>query len=87
VLELAPSIADTHPWPATSCGAASEREGGVLAVSVLSPGWRTIFFLIAVILFILGGVGYRFPGERIRLDSLGLAFFVFPFFWDAWAAY
>jgi hypothetical protein len=57
----------------------------LLAVSVLTPGWRTIFFLIAVILFVLGFLGFKVTAQRIRLDSLGLAFFVFPFFWDAWA--
>jgi hypothetical protein len=57
----------------------------LLAVSVLSPGWRTIFFLIALILFVVGFLGFKVTAQRIRLDSLGLAFFVFPFFWDAWA--
>jgi hypothetical protein len=58
----------------------------LLAVSVLTPGWRTIFFLIALVLFVLGFLGFKVTAQRIRLDSLGLAFFVFPFFWDAWAA-
>jgi hypothetical protein len=59
----------------------------LLAVDVLSPGWRTIFFLIAVLLFLAGFFGFKPGTARVRLDSLGLAFFVFPFFWDAWAAY
>ena len=58
----------------------------LLAVSPLTPGWRTIFFLIAGVLFLVGFVGFKPGTERVRLDSLGLAFFVFPFFWDAWAA-
>ena len=57
----------------------------LLAVSELSPGWRTIFFLIAVLLFLGGFFGFKVTAQRIRLDSLGLAFFVFPFFWDSWA--
>jgi hypothetical protein len=57
----------------------------LLAVSELTPGWLTIFFLIAVILFVLGFLGFKVTAQRIRLDSLGLAFFVFPFFWNAWA--
>jgi hypothetical protein len=58
----------------------------LLAVNRLSPGWTTIFFLIALVLFVLGFLGFKITAQRIRLDSLGLAFFVFPFFWNAWAA-
>ncbi|HEY4397617.1 MAG TPA: hypothetical protein VGO28_08075 [Acidimicrobiia bacterium] len=62
------------------------RESGVLlAVSTLTPGWRTIFFLIAGLLFLGGFFGFKVTAERVRLEALGLAFFVFPFFWDAWA--
>lgn len=57
----------------------------LLAVSELSPGWRTIFFLIALVLFVAGFLGFKVTAQRIRLDSLGLAFFVFVFFWDSWA--
>jgi hypothetical protein len=57
----------------------------LLAVSPLTPGWRTIFYLIAVILFLGGFFGFKPGTQRVRLDSLGLAFFVFPFFWDAWS--
>ena len=57
----------------------------LLAVSPLTPGWRTIFFLIAGILFVVGFFGFKPGAQRVRLDSLGRAFFVFPFFWDAGA--
>ncbi len=57
----------------------------LLAVSPLTPGWRTIFYLIAVVLFLVGFFGFKPGTQRVRLDSLGLAFFVFPFLWDAWA--
>jgi hypothetical protein len=57
----------------------------LLAVDVLTPGWRTIFYLIAVLLFLAGFFGFKPGTQRVRLDSLGLAFFVFPSFWDAWA--
>jgi hypothetical protein len=64
------------------------REGDVLlAVDRLSFGWQAIIFLIAFLLFLAGGLGYKFPGERVRLDSLGLAAFVFVFFWNSWASY
>jgi hypothetical protein len=57
----------------------------LLAVSVLTPGWRTIFYLIAVLLFLAGFFGFKPGTQRVRLDSLGLAVFVFVFFWNAWA--
>lgn len=58
----------------------------MLAMTTLSAGWQTFFFAAALILFLLHGVGFdeRFP--RLRLDSLGLAAFVFVFFWNALAA-
>ena len=59
----------------------------LLAVDPLSAGWKTLVFLIAFMLFVAGGVGYKPWGERVRLEALGLAAFVFPFFWDSWAAY
>jgi hypothetical protein len=58
----------------------------MFAVSTLSPGWQAIFYLIAGILFVVGAVGWKAGSERVKLESLGLAFFVFPFFWNAWAA-
>jgi hypothetical protein len=57
----------------------------VLAVSRLSAGTETILYLIAVVLFVAGAVGFKLGTERVRLDSLGLAVFVFVFFWNAWA--
>jgi hypothetical protein len=59
----------------------------LLAVDRLSAGWVTIFYLIALVLFVLGFLGFKVTAQRVRLDSLGLAFFVFPSFWNAWAAY
>jgi hypothetical protein len=57
----------------------------LLAVNRLSAGWQTIFFLIALVLFVLGFLGFKVTAQRVRLDSLGLAFFVFVFFWNSWA--
>jgi hypothetical protein len=57
----------------------------LLAVDRLSAGWQTIFFLIALVLFVLGFLGFKVTAQRVRLDSLGLAFFVFVFFWNSWA--
>lgn len=57
----------------------------MLAVSRLSAGTETILYLIAVVLFAAGAIGIKPGTERVRLDSLGLAVFVFVFFWNAWA--
>jgi hypothetical protein len=57
----------------------------LLAVDTLSAGWQTVLFLIAVLLFLGGFFGFKVTAQRIRLDSLGLAVFVFVFFWNAWA--
>jgi hypothetical protein len=62
------------------------REGGVLlAVSTLTPGWTTVLYLIAIVLFLAGFFGFKVTAQRVRLESLGLAVFVFVFFWNAWA--
>jgi len=44
---------------------------------------RAIFYIIAVILFLLAGVGFKPPGERASLVGLGLAAAVFPMMWDS----
>jgi hypothetical protein len=75
--------------PPHARAAANPSKGAhvLLAVDPLSAGWKTLVFLIAFALFVAGGVGYKPWGERVRLEALGLAAFVFPFFWDSWAAY
>ena len=42
-----------------------------------------VVFLAVV--FLAGFFGFKVTGERVRLESLGLAAFVFVFFWNAWA--
>lgn len=54
------------------------------AVEVLDPTLRMIFFAAALVLFAVAGVGYSWG--KLHLIALGLAFFTFPFFWDALAA-
>ncbi|HMF84371.1 MAG TPA: hypothetical protein VKI01_13955 [Acidimicrobiia bacterium] len=62
------------------------REGGVLlAVDRLTAGWETILYLIAIVLFLAGFFGFKVTAQRVRLEALGLAVFVFVFFWNAWA--
>ncbi len=57
----------------------------LLAVDTLSAGWTTVLYLIAVILFLAGFFGFKVTAQRVRLESLGLAVFVFVFFWNSWA--
>jgi hypothetical protein len=56
----------------------------IYAVSGLDPTLRMIFFAVALVLFALAGVGYTWG--KVQMLALGLAFFTFPFFWDALAA-
>jgi hypothetical protein len=58
----------------------------MLAVTTLSAGAQAVFFLIALVLFVVGAIGWLPGSSRVKLESLGLAFFVFVFFWNAWAA-
>ena len=58
----------------------------MLAITTLSSGWQTFLFATAVILFVLHGIGFDERKARLRFDGLGLAVFVFVFFWNALAA-
>jgi hypothetical protein len=58
----------------------------MLAISTLSAGWQTFFFATALVLFALHGIGLDDRAPRLRFDGLGLAAFVFVFFWNALAA-
>ena len=50
------------------------------------PDGKTFFFATALILFVLHGIGFDQRATRLRFDGLGLAVFVFVFFWNALAA-
>jgi hypothetical protein len=52
----------------------------LLAVEVMDPTLKMIFFLAAVILFVLSAIGYS--RGKVSFMGAGLACFVFPFFWD-----
>jgi hypothetical protein len=59
----------------------------LLAISQMDPVLQGIFFLVAVILFVLAAFGgYRAYPWYGGLVALGLAFFAFPFMWNAFAA-
>ena len=55
-----------------------------LAVAVMDPTVKMIFYAAAVVLFVLAAIGYE--RGKVSFVAAGLAVFVFPFFWDALAA-
>jgi hypothetical protein len=59
----------------------------LLALEAMEPVLQGIFFLVAVILFVIAAFsGYRAYPWHTGLVALGLAFFAFPFMWNAFAA-
>jgi hypothetical protein len=58
----------------------------MLAISLMSATPRAIFYIVAVVLFILAGIGFKPVGDRVHLVGLGLAAAFFPTMWDALAA-
>lgn len=58
----------------------------MLAISVMSATAQAIFFIIALVLFVLAGIGFKPAGDRVHLVGLGLAFYVFVLAWNAVAA-
>jgi hypothetical protein len=57
----------------------------MLAVGAMSATVTFIFYLVAVILFVLAGIGFKPVGDRVHLVGLGLAAAFFPAMWDALA--
>jgi hypothetical protein len=58
----------------------------MLALSALSASAQAIFFTVAVVAFVLAGLGQAVFGEKISLVGIGLAAYVFVAAWNAWAA-
>lgn len=57
----------------------------MLALSAMDPTLQGIFFLIAVVVFVIAAVLAR-PAIWACLVAAGLAFFSFVFMWNAFAA-
>jgi hypothetical protein len=57
----------------------------VAGIGLMTNTWQFIFYAIALVLFVAGGMGIKAGGERVQLVGLGLAAFVFPVFWDTLA--
>ena len=58
----------------------------MLAISVMGATPTAIFSVVAVVLFILAGIGFKPVGDRVHLLGLGLAAAFFPVMWNALAA-
>jgi hypothetical protein len=56
----------------------------ILAVDTLDPTLRMILLALALVLFVLGAVGYSWG--KVQLVAAGLAVITFTWFWDALAA-
>lgn len=58
----------------------------MFAISQMGATPKAIFFIVAVALFILAGIGFKPAGDRVHLVGLGLAAAFFVVMWDALAA-
>lgn len=58
----------------------------LLALGTMDPTIQGIFFLVAVVLFVIAAFSYTVPAIKVNLIALGLAFFAFVFMWNAFAA-
>jgi hypothetical protein len=58
----------------------------MLAIDVMGTTPTAIFYVVAVVLFILAGIGFKPVGDRVHLVGLGLAAAFFPLMWNALAA-
>lgn len=58
----------------------------MVGIGLMTNTWQFVFYTIALVLFVAGGMGIKAGGERVQLVGLGLAAFVFPTFWDHLAA-
>ncbi len=54
----------------------------ILAIELMGSTWRFVFYAIALIVFIAGGIGIKPGGERVSLVAIGLAMVTVPLFWD-----
>ncbi|HEY3140249.1 MAG TPA: hypothetical protein VGJ86_03930 [Acidimicrobiales bacterium] len=56
----------------------------LMAVEVMDPTVKMLFFGVSVACFVVGAVGYSWG--KLSFVAAGLALFAFPWFWDALAA-
>lgn len=58
----------------------------LLATAVMSADVQAVFFALAILCFIAQVIYEAVVAKALNLVALGLAFFVFVFFWQALAA-
>jgi hypothetical protein len=63
-----------------------EKGEFMLAISQMSATATAIFYIVALALFVLAGIGFKPAGDRVHLVGLGLAAFMFVLAWNALAA-
>jgi hypothetical protein len=57
----------------------------MLAINIMGATPTAIFYIVAVVLFILSGIGFKPAGDRVHLVGLGLAAAFFVPAWNALA--
>ncbi len=58
----------------------------MLAISAMGATPSAIFYIVAVVLFVVAGIGLKLGKDGLNLIGLGLAAAFFPVAWDALAA-
>jgi high-affinity Fe2+/Pb2+ permease len=82
-------LSDIHhlnAWSTYPDRSIAEKGAFMLAISVMSATPTAIFYIVAVVLFILAGIGFKPAGDRVHLVGLGLAAAFFVVMWNALAA-
>jgi hypothetical protein len=54
----------------------------MLAIEAMGDTVRLVFYAVALVLFVLAGIGFKPVGDRVHFVGLGLGAFTFPVFWD-----
>jgi hypothetical protein len=67
-------------------GSIVEKGAFMLAINTMGTTPTAIFYVVAVVLFVLAGIGFKPAGDRVHLVGLGLAAAFFVTMWNALAA-
>ena len=57
----------------------------MLAINSMGATPTAIFYIVAVVLFVVAGIGLKLGKDGLNLIGLGLAAAFFPFAWNALA--
>jgi hypothetical protein len=81
-------LSDIHhlnAWSTYPDRSIAEKGEFMLAISTMGATPQAIFYVIAVVLFVLAGIGFKPAGDRVHLVGLGLAVAFFVVAWNALA--